>query len=208
MLNNGVGFLGFRIFFYHKLVRRKNLRKFEKRFEELKELYKLKLIGQEEFIERFEGWLAYVSHADTYKYRMHLTRLLAHCFSEEQREQPVNSKKESNFAKKSEEARFPLSSQQTAYLLKKGLSVAEIAKRRGIKDSTVWGHLAMLIQYNQLSVWKIMQKEKVIRILQKIGSPDDKLKQIKARLNDSSISFDEVSCVLASVKSRSRRKAI
>ncbi|MBI2653729.1 helix-turn-helix domain-containing protein [Candidatus Woesearchaeota archaeon] len=76
----------------------------------------------------------------------------------------------------------------------------KIAEQRNIKESTVWEHLAMLVEYNQLSVWKILPKEKVVKILANIQNKDHNLKEIKRRINDNSISFDEINCVFAHYK--------
>ncbi len=73
-LNNGITFLGFRIFFRHTLVRKKNVWKFERRLRKLKKLYTNGKIDREKVIESLEGWLAYVSHANTYKYRRKIVR--------------------------------------------------------------------------------------------------------------------------------------
>ena len=67
-LDKGIGFLGLRIFYYHKLIRKKNMRKFERKLKALKELYLARAIEREHIIEQFEGWLGYVSQANTYKY--------------------------------------------------------------------------------------------------------------------------------------------
>jgi len=207
-LNNGVGFLGFRIFYHHKLVRKKNIRKFEKRFKELREQHKAGLLDTEKLIARFEGWLAYVTHANTYRYRMQLTQLLAKTLASEPPPQETRSKKQEKFKRKTEIGRFPFSSQKTLYMFKKGLSVEEIAAARGIKESTVWEHLAKLVEYNQLSLFKVLPKDKISRILPKILSENDRLTDIKTRINDPSITFDEINCVLASVKCRNKKKNI
>ena len=78
--------------------------------------------------------------------------------------------------------------------------IKQIAQKRNIKESTVWGHLSKLIKYNQTSVWKGLPKEKVYKILSKINNKIDSLKNIKKRINDPLTTFDEISCVLASVK--------
>lgn len=74
-LSQGASFLGFRIFFHHKLLRKKNLNRFERRLSEFKKLYHTNKIQRETIIQRFDGWLAYTHHADTYKYQLHLLRL-------------------------------------------------------------------------------------------------------------------------------------
>lgn len=206
-LSNGVNFLGFRIFYHHKLVRKKNLRKFEKRFKEMKENCKEGLIGDEKFIERFEGWLAYVTHANTYKYRTHLTQLLAKTLSAEPVTQNIHSKKQEKFREKTEISSFLFSSQKTLHLFKKGLSMKEIAEVRSIKESTVWEHLAKLIEYNQLSLHKVLPKNKIAKILPGILSENERLTDIKARINDNSLTFNEVNCVLAYCKCKARCKS-
>lgn len=116
---------------------------------------------------------------------------------------PKNTK-EHNFQKKIEASRFPFSSQQTLYLFKKGLSIKEIADRRIIKESTVWEHLATLVEYNQLSVWKVLPKETISRVLRHIKTEDDRLVEIKQRMNDPSITFNEIACVLAHLRCKNR----
>ncbi|MFH1065879.1 MAG: hypothetical protein V1734_05225 [Nanoarchaeota archaeon] len=41
-----------------------------------------------------------------------------------------------------------------------------------------------------------------------IKSPEDKLKAIKERINDESISYDETNCVLAAIKGKHKKKSI
>src|SRR3989338_3453688 len=71
-LNRGINFLGFRVFFYHKLIRKSNLKNFERKFNNLRIQFDEEIIGREKALESLEGWLAYCSHANTYKYRKHL----------------------------------------------------------------------------------------------------------------------------------------
>ncbi len=207
-LDNGIGFLGFRLFFYHKLVRKKNIGNFEKKFEASKELYFKGIIDKEKALGQFEGWLAYISNADTYKYRRHLTRMFNQYFPFEKVNKIVNIKKNENFIGKINASNSQFSCQKTLYLYKKGLTIKEIAVKRNIKESTVWEHFANLIEHNQLSVWKLLSKEKILKILPKIYSPADKLKEIKGRISDNSISFNEINCVLVFVKSKNRIRNI
>ncbi len=71
-LENGVGFLGFRIFFYHRLIRKKNLRKFQTTFAKTTMLCQLGIVEREKAAISLIGWLAYIVHADTYNYRKKL----------------------------------------------------------------------------------------------------------------------------------------
>ena len=200
-LNNGVTFLGFRIFFHHKLIKKSNIRKFEAKLGQLELDYKNGIISKDMALDSLEGWLAYITHADTYKYRNRLITSFSQRFDTKQY-QPAINKKHENFNKKIKIANYPFSSQKTLQLYKKGVSIKEIAKQRGIKESTVWEHLAKLIEYSQLPVWKVLPKEKIRKILPSINSQGDRLKKIKERLNDVSITFDEINCVLAYFKKK------
>jgi len=60
-LNYGVGLLGYRVFYYHKLLRKTNIRKFLKRLSTLE--------GKERIMEHLTGWFGYAMHANTYRFR-------------------------------------------------------------------------------------------------------------------------------------------
>lgn len=207
-LQNGVDFLGMRIFFFHKLVRKKNLKKFERKFNELKELCKSGLISRDKAVEKFEGWLAYVSHANTYKYRRYLSRTFNKSFPIERNVTVENLKRHQNFTKRVEESKFEYSPLKTLHLFKKDFTFNRIAQHRNIKEATIWEHFAKLIEHNQFSIWKLLPKEKILKILPAIYDQNNKLKEIKERLKDNSITFDEINCVLAFVKSKNKEKRI
>src|SRR3989338_4333410 len=84
----------------------------------------------------------------------------------------------------------------------------QIAEARGIKEVTVWDHAANLIEHHQLQLKSVIANDKIKRILRNIKSPNDKLKEIKERVNDDSISYNEITCVLASVKAEHRKKSV
>src|SRR3989344_6407575 len=207
-ISNGANFLGFRIFSEFKLIRKKNLRKFEKKFLYYKRLYEDGLVDREKIIEIFEGWLAYVKNADTFKYRRHLTSQFNQFFPAEKTICINSVRKHENFAEKIEATNYQFTSQKTLQLIKKGLSIKQIAEQRQINESTVWEHIAKLIEYGQLNVWKFLPKYKIFKILSKIQNQNDKLKDIKERLNDKSITFDEINCVLVSVKHQNKKKRL
>ncbi len=187
-LERGVGFLGFRVFYHHRLVRKKSLRKFETSFEKMKRLYKAGKISRESVAEKLEGWIAYVSHGNTYNYRM---RLLDR-FEREFPDAELDS--------------FRFSVEKTLCLFRRGLSAKEIASRRKIKEGTVWSHLSSLIRHNRLSVFHVLPKEKIEKILPCICGMEDKLKDIRRRVSQRSASYDEIDCVLASIKSGATAK--
>lgn len=173
----------------------------------MRKLYEEDIIPRENVLECFEGWLAYILHANTYKYRRHLTRLFNQCFPIQTETKIENVKKHENFVNKIEKSYLQYSPQKTLELFKRGLSIKEIANKRGIKESTVWDHFAKLIEHNQFSVWKILPKEKILLILPKIYTENDRLKEIKERVNIS-VTFDEINCVLASVKCKNKKRNI
>lgn len=205
-LNKGINFLGFRIFFYHKLVRKSNLRVFEKKFKQLRILYKEGMIAREKAVESLEGWLEYASHGNTYKYRKHLVKIFNRHFPPRENDKFSAPKKFKNYIKKVEESRLEFSTQRTLYLYKKGLTIKEIAEKREIKEATVWEHLINLIEYGHLSVWKVLSKKKIVKILPKIRYKGEWLRNIKRRIKDESITYDEIACVLAYVRFKTKIK--
>ncbi|MBU1202394.1 MAG: helix-turn-helix domain-containing protein [Nanoarchaeota archaeon] len=207
-LENGANFLGFRIFYNHKLIRKKNLKKFERNFKQLKKDYDLEIVDREKVIERFEGWIEYTRHADTYKYRRHLTRQLNNLFPIIPPIKDTKIKKHENNIKKAESVNVEFSQQKTKQLFFKGKTIKQIAEQRELKESTIYEHLTKLILYNQLNVWNILPKEKISKIQQHINSENDILKNIKQKISDNSISYNEINLVLAQVKTRNKKKNI
>jgi len=206
-LKNGVGFLGMRLYPHHKRIIKKNLKRFDRRLSDFRQDFNSGKAEREKIVECLEGWLVYISYANTFKYRKHLIRNFNQQFPLT-KDEPNNISKHQNFIKKVEDSSIIFSVQKTHYLWKKGRNIKQIAIEREIKESTVWSHFANLIEYNQLSVWKLFGKEKAKIILSKIYTEHDKLKDTKTRLNDSSITYDEISCCLAYVKSKNRTKNI
>ena len=71
-LRNGISFLGYRIFYFHKLLRKRNKRKFLKKFNYYLDYYKEEIISEEEFMTFLRGWFGYSIWADTYIFRKDL----------------------------------------------------------------------------------------------------------------------------------------
>ncbi len=201
-LDSGINFLGFRVFFYHKLLRKSNLKNFEKKFNNLRILFDEGVISREKVLESLEGWLAYCSNANTFKYRKHLIRNFNKYFSHGKRLFIHNKKKYVNYIKKINESELEFSVQKTLFQFRKGISIKEIAVNRCVKESTIWEHLVNLIEHRQLSVWEVLPREKIYKILSKIYSHKEKLKDIKRRFKDENITYDNIACVMASIKSK------
>ncbi len=207
-IERGANFLGFRIFNHHRLIRRKNLKKFQRKYSKIKTAHKKGLVSREKIIEKFEGWLTYINHADTYKYRRHLARNLNQDFPLECEIKLANIKKHENEIKRTDTLNFQYSPQKTLRLFNNKLTIKQIAEKRRIKESTVYEHLTKLIEYNQYSVWKVLQKEKIIKISRQIITENDSLKEIKQRINDNNLTYNEINLVLASIKARNKKKNI
>jgi len=68
-LSRGVGFLGFRIFKHHKLVRSRNLRKIRKNLRRLIIKQHTGILSANEVLQRLQAWNAYAMQGNTYKLR-------------------------------------------------------------------------------------------------------------------------------------------
>ena len=82
-LYRGVDLLGFRCFYYYKLLRKRNIKQFNKRLIDLKNKYDLELITYEQIILSIEGWFAYAIWADTYKLRKDIIKNINMMLNEE-----------------------------------------------------------------------------------------------------------------------------
>ncbi len=197
-LQNGANFLGFRIFYYHKLLLKRNVNKFDRRLNKLKILYNKQNISRSKIIEIFLGWISYVTNADTYKYKRKIIKRFNELFSTTK---GVKTTKIEEKIKKQIKISFAeLTTQKTLKLFKKALTIKQIAEQRQIKESTVYGHLAKLIKYKQISVFKILPREKIFKIRAKIHSKEDTLKEIRERLKEDLFTYNEISLVLSAVR--------
>lgn len=205
-LKQGVHFLGFRIFSYHKIPRKTNIRKFQNKLKELKILYKEKQINREQVVECLEGWMAYAMQGNTYKFRRKLLRNFNRDFPIRYKCEIIRSKKIRNFFRKYYAGKVEFSSQKTLLLLGKGRFIEEIARERGLKVDTIWEHIIKLIEHGQLAVWSVLPKKKIVYLLQRMKNFEEPLKQIKERIYDKRITYNEIACVRAHLKMKERIK--
>ncbi|MDP3734536.1 MAG: reverse transcriptase domain-containing protein [Nanoarchaeota archaeon] len=124
-LESGIHFLGFRIFYHYRLIRKKNMHKSQQKFRQLQQEYQEGLLDREKVIEYLEGWLAFASQANTYKYRRRLIRWFNQAFPLEQKKPMVVLQKHQNLMIKSEESQIQFTVQKTHQFFRKGLSVSE-----------------------------------------------------------------------------------
>ncbi|MFH1358388.1 MAG: reverse transcriptase domain-containing protein [archaeon] len=205
-LSSGINFLGFRIFYNYKLVRKSNLKNFERKFNKLRILFDEGVIRREKALRSLEGWLAYCSYANTYKYKKHLIRDFNKYFSHGSKLLVHNKKNYANYIKRVKESELQFSTQKTLFSYKKGMAIKDIALKQGIKEATVWGHLINLIEHRQLSIWEVLPRKKINIILNKIYSHKERLRDIKKRLKNTDVNYDEIACVIASIKSKNKWK--
>ena len=69
--------LGFRVFYYHKLLRKANKRKFYRKFKEKLELYRNRQISHQDFAQSLQGWNGYAMWANTFKLRKKLVKQIS-----------------------------------------------------------------------------------------------------------------------------------
>lgn len=68
-LRNGTTFLGYRVFYYYKLLRRRNIRYFLKKLKNNLFLYKNNEITKEQLKSRVNGWMGYAKFGNTWNFR-------------------------------------------------------------------------------------------------------------------------------------------
>src|SRR3989344_9193996 len=73
-LSKGVDFVGFRNFYYYRLLRKRNILRFDLKIKE----YKSGRISQEKMCEILQVWQAYAKWANTYRLRGKISKELIH----------------------------------------------------------------------------------------------------------------------------------
>ncbi len=68
-LKRGVSFLGYRVFYHYKLLRKKNIWKIKNTMRNSIEMYKKGQMDSGNILHVFESWSSYAMHADTYNFR-------------------------------------------------------------------------------------------------------------------------------------------
>nr|AQS33904.1 hypothetical protein [uncultured archaeon] len=68
-LNRGIEFLGFKLFSYHRLLKRKNMRYFLRKLRQTNSLYQEEKMTYDDVYNFMEGWCAHAKNANTFKRR-------------------------------------------------------------------------------------------------------------------------------------------
>ena len=71
-LENGVTFLGFRIFSDHRLLKKSNTQRIWKRLNIIKQKYDARVLTKASASASIEGWMVYAAFAKTHKLRVHV----------------------------------------------------------------------------------------------------------------------------------------
>lgn len=75
-LYSGVNFLGFRVFYCHKLLKKSNISRIKYRIRDFIQIHQNGFVDKGEIYERIEGWEAYAMHANTYKLRKTIMKVI------------------------------------------------------------------------------------------------------------------------------------
>ena len=70
----GVTFLGYKFFYYFRLLKKRNVRYFLRRLQRFEERYNENLITSSDVLDSIEGWLAYAIWADSYNLRKRIIK--------------------------------------------------------------------------------------------------------------------------------------
>ncbi len=73
LLGERITFLGLRVFYFHKLLKKQNLKKFRNKFTNLQQQFYNSHIDYDVLYGALEGWIAYSKFGETYKLRTAIT---------------------------------------------------------------------------------------------------------------------------------------
>ncbi len=81
-LHKGIKALGFRNFFYYRLLKKSNINQIEREMEIWEKDYKNNIVNYEKLVARLEGWLENARHGNTYKLRKEIVAEFNERFTE------------------------------------------------------------------------------------------------------------------------------
>lgn len=73
LLGERVSFLGLRVFYFYKLLKKQNVRKFRSKLTDLQQQFNKLKIEYDVLYDALEGWIVYSKQANTYKLRAKIT---------------------------------------------------------------------------------------------------------------------------------------
>jgi len=89
-LHKGIIFLGFRMFYHHRLLKKANIRRVKNQLKTLKEEYEKRKTDYNKIYNFVEGWFAYAKNSNSYKLRKNIANKIDEDFSEEISEKDIN----------------------------------------------------------------------------------------------------------------------
>ena len=75
-LRNGITFLGYRIFYHYRLLRKRNIRYFKRKLNKKLELYRRNMIDEKELDGFLNGWFGYSKFANTYNFNKEIENII------------------------------------------------------------------------------------------------------------------------------------
>ena len=82
-LGNGIAFLGYKIFYHHKLLKKFNRKNIQRKFNNFYNLFSGNKIDYNKIYESMQGFFTYMKNADTFKLRARLAKQIENLFSNE-----------------------------------------------------------------------------------------------------------------------------
>jgi len=89
-LERGTDFLGMRHFPHHKLIKKKNVRKFRTKLSLLSLRFKQGELLYDNLYDFMEGWVAYAKNADTYRLRQGILTVFEQNYRQEMATKEIN----------------------------------------------------------------------------------------------------------------------
>ena len=83
LLNKGVGLPGFRVFYYHKLLKKSNINKMQRQLLIFKKKFDNNGIDYDKIYSSVEGWLGYAKYSNTYRLRRKFSKEFKEMFPSE-----------------------------------------------------------------------------------------------------------------------------
>ena len=75
-IGKGVSLLGYRVFYHHKLLRKSNLWKFQRKINEKIGLVQNNILTYDSLLDSINGWFGYAMWANTYKLRTNVIKII------------------------------------------------------------------------------------------------------------------------------------
>ncbi len=75
-LSRGIDFVGYRIFYYCVLLRKRNLKKMEQKLKEMEQFCKNQVMSKETISQTLNGWFGYMNGSNTFLLRQNMAKLV------------------------------------------------------------------------------------------------------------------------------------